>query len=121
MGSRGNRYKSIRNSVLGGDNISATNFGETIRDMDNARRQQLRLEKIEVTMVYNPPLSIRAPFVPSAVIVGTCRVSKDTTYVAGVSADWSFVGEELRINKLFNASASLGLGVNFDLTFILIG
>lgn len=121
MGARGNRYKSIRNSVLGGGPVSATNFGETMRDLDGARRQQLRLEKIEVTMVYNPPLSIRAPFVPSCVLVGQARVSKDITFLAGVSAEWSYVGDELRITKLFNATSSLGLGVSFDFTFILIG
>jgi hypothetical protein len=120
-----NRVKSIRNATWGNGGkdgaASARDVGESIRDIDRAWRTNLTLNRIDLSQAYTPPIAISSPFVPAALIVGKVQVTRDITFVPGVSADWSYVGGEIRISKLSNSAGELVVGTSYDITIVVIG
>lgn len=120
-----NRVKSIRGAVWGNGGkdgaASARDVGESIRDIDRAWRSNATLTILESSQAYTPPIAITSPFVPAAIIVGKVQVTRDITFVSGVSADWAYVGGEIRISKLSNAAGELVVGTSYDITLVVIG
>lgn len=120
-----NRVKSIRGAVWGNGGkdgaASARDVGESIRDIDRAWKSNATLTILESSQAYTPPIAITSPFVPAAIIVGKVQVTRDITFVSGVSADWAYVGGEIRISKLSNAAGELVVGTSYDITLVVIG
>jgi len=113
---RVNRQPALRTGVWSGDTVSPQDVGEAMRDLDGAIRQMLPTAKLEFTSVYNPPITLAAPFVPSAILVGKCSITGTTTHVPGVAADWSYQDANLVIN-----GGELVSGTSYDLTLLIFG
>lgn len=108
---------TLRKSVWGSDDVTGTDVGEALRDLDTRQRQTPLQNTIEGVFTYAPPFYLHSKTQPSEVVCVRARPDKGPGVVSAGQVEWDWKGAKgVRVNSV----VGLTLGGRYRLTFRLV-